>query len=241
METLTAVQTVAGSDTTALTLRAIFYYALKNPRVRRKLYGELAAARPTLPISYDFAQKLPYLDAVIRESMRMHPGVGLPLERVVPSEGLKLPDGRFIAGGTAVGMNAWVVHQNKEIFGQDAESFVPERWLQYEHETETSFQARRSRMREADLTFGAGNRVCTGKNIALLQLYKVVATLFILYDVSPDQTSFFGIPILSAFFRSDGARGPSEGMACAEFLVRKADGCGYYNKTQRLLKCPAVR
>lgn len=50
----------------------------------------------------------------------MHPGVGLPLERVVPPEGLKLPDGRFIAAGTAVGMNAWVVHREKEIFDPDA-------------------------------------------------------------------------------------------------------------------------
>ncbi|KAL9113808.1 MAG: hypothetical protein Q9187_007568, partial [Circinaria calcarea] len=174
---------LAGSDTTALTLRAILYYTLKNPQVQRRLCNDLAIAKLTLPISYDSTQKLPYLDAVIRESMRMHPSVGLPLERTVPPEGLKLPDGRFIPAGTAVGMNAWVIHQNKEVFGENAESFVPERWLQYEHESETSFQARRSRMREADLTFGAGNRVCLGKNIALLQLYKVVATLFIHYDM----------------------------------------------------------
>lgn len=190
---------MAGPDTTALTLRAILYYTLKNPQVQRRLCNNLATAKLTLPISYDSTKKLPYLDAVIRESMRMHPGVGLPLERTVPPEGLKLPDGRSIPAGTAVGMNAWVVHQNKEIFGADAESFVPERWLRYEHESETSFQARRSRMREADLTFGAGNRICLGKNVALLQLYKVIATLFTLYHVSPDQSILLWNPILTPF------------------------------------------
>ena len=174
----------AGSDTTGITLRAVLYYVLKNPRVHRRLQQELDEANFPSPVSYRAAQSLPYLTAVIEEATRMHPAVGLPLERIVPASGLTLPDGRFIAPGTIVGMNAWVVHQDKNVYGPDAESFNPDRWLQGSDETAAEYQARRSRMREADLTFGAGNRVCLGKNISILEIYKFMATLFMHYQVS---------------------------------------------------------
>ncbi|KAI9875760.1 MAG: hypothetical protein M1830_008016, partial [Pleopsidium flavum] len=125
----------AGSDTTGITLRAIIYYVLKNPRVHRNLQQELDAANLSLPVSHKAAQTLTYLGAVIEEATRMHPAVGLPLERIVPTQGLTLSDGRFIKPGTIVGMNPWVVHQDKTVFGQDAESFNPERWLQWPGET----------------------------------------------------------------------------------------------------------
>jgi len=111
---------------------------------------------------------------VIEEAMRMHQAVGLPLERVVPAPGLTLPDGRFLAPGTIVGMNAWVVHRDKTVFGQHAESFNPARWLQAPDEMVTEFRSRWSRMREASLTFGAGNRVCLGKNLSTLEIYKFI-------------------------------------------------------------------
>ena len=175
---------LAGADTTAITIRAIVYYVLKNPIVYQRLRQELDSARLSHPISYDTTQTLSYLAAVIQEAMRIHPGVGLMLERVVPAEGLTIPDGRFIPGGTTVGMNAWVVHTNKEVFGQDAEIYNPSRWLPAEGESQESFQARRSRMKEADLTFGAGKRVCLGKNVSMMEAYKLIATMFLLYDVS---------------------------------------------------------
>ena len=81
----------------AIQLRAAVYYVLKHPPVLKKLQGELEAANLSLPISYrDAKDRLPYLDAVVKESMRLHPGVGLPLERVVPEGGVQLPDGPFL-------------------------------------------------------------------------------------------------------------------------------------------------
>lgn len=52
----------------------------------------------------------------------------MPLERVVPPEGATICD-RFIPGGAVVGINAWVVHQDKQVYGDDAAVFKPERWL----------------------------------------------------------------------------------------------------------------
>lgn len=58
----------------------------------------------------------------------MHPATGLPLGRVVPDGGATIC-GRFFPAGTVVGVNSWVAHANKDVFGQDAQVFRPERWL----------------------------------------------------------------------------------------------------------------
>jgi cytochrome P450 len=71
--------------------------------------------------------------ACIKEAMRLHPGVGFPLERIVPQEGLTVGD-VCIPAGTVVGMNAWVIHHNKTIYGHDADDFRPERWIEAEPE-----------------------------------------------------------------------------------------------------------
>jgi cytochrome P450 len=60
--------------------------------------------------------------------MRVHPGVGSPLWRITPKGGATIC-GHFIPEGTEVGMSAWAVHQDKEVFGEDANIFRPERWL----------------------------------------------------------------------------------------------------------------
>ncbi|KAL3426837.1 benzoate 4-monooxygenase cytochrome p450 [Phlyctema vagabunda] len=177
------INILAGADTIAIILRAIIYFVVRNPRVHKRVLQELKVAGITMPTSYDEAIKLPYLTAVISESMRMHPGVGLLLERLVPETGLALSDGRVLKRGTIVGMNAWVVHTNKEIFGQDAASFVPERWLRSDAESEEEYRLRVSSMRSADLTFGAGKRRCIGKHVALLEIYKVIPMLFLKYDM----------------------------------------------------------
>lgn len=178
----------AGSDTTAISLRAILYYTLKNPLVKAKLQQEINTAyqanRISLPVSWKQSQEqLPYLDAVIKEALRLHPAIGLILERIVPAEGLQLPDGGpFLPAGTIVGANPWVIHRHS-VFGEDVDSFIPERWLQADHETESQFQARKQQMLRANLTFGAGPRTCIGKNISLLEIYKLIPTLLLKYKV----------------------------------------------------------
>jgi cytochrome P450 len=71
--------------------------------------------------------------AVMKEAMRMHPGVCFPLERVVPSGGLTICD-THIPAGTVVGVNPIVIHRNTDIFGADADEFHPERWLDADEE-----------------------------------------------------------------------------------------------------------
>ncbi|KAI1500358.1 cytochrome P450 [Biscogniauxia marginata] len=174
---------LAGADTTAITQKAIIYFVLRNPQVYQKLRDELDAANLSFPAAYEGAHKVSYLEAVIQEALRIHPPVGNVLERVVPHSGLTLPDGRTIAPGTIVGMNQWVVTRNKDIFGDDVDTFRPERWLRGGDESEVDYTSRLKRMKDADFSFGGGNRVCTGRHLAIVELFKVTSTLFSKYDM----------------------------------------------------------
>ena len=174
---------LAGGHTAASSLTSLFYFVLKNPRVLEKLQAELDSANLKVPVSYKDAQNLPYLDAVIRETFRLQPAVGLILERVVPGVGLVLPDGRFLPAGTIVGMNPYVLHRNEDVFGSSPDEFIPERWLKRSSENVETYQARLSIMNGSDLTFGFGSRSCLGKNISLIEVYKLAVSLFLTYEV----------------------------------------------------------
>ncbi|UPL00177.1 hypothetical protein LCI18_011111 [Fusarium solani-melongenae] len=174
----------AGSDTTAISLRAVLYYLLKNPAILDKVCKEIEQAHSegkfSIPVTWKESQELPYLDAVIKEALRLHPAVGLLLERIVPEGGLQLPDGPFLPAGAVVGINPWVMHHSP-IFGEDLDSFIPERWLQSADETKRQYDARKAEMLGATFTFGAGSRTCIGKNISLLEIYKAIPTLLFLF------------------------------------------------------------
>lgn len=164
----------AGSDTTAIALRAIFYHLLKCPWTLEKLEQEIESADKnglfaTQCVSWTESQQLVYLNVVIKEGLRIHPPVGLPLERVVGPAGLSIY-GTKLPPGTIVGVNPWVIHRDRDIFGPDADTFRPERWLEVEGEE-------RKRMESAMFAFGGGTRTCIGKNISLLEMYKLVPTL----------------------------------------------------------------
>ena len=173
----------AGSDTTAISLRAILYYTLKSPRVHAKLLQELSTAASarglSSPISWKESQELPYLDAVVKEALRLHPAVGLPLERIVPARGLKLSIGVFLPSSTIVGTSPWVLYRDTSIFGENVDGFIPERWLQAPNELEEVWKARRLQMIGATFTFGAGPRTCIGKNISLLEIYKLIPSMLL--------------------------------------------------------------
>jgi cytochrome P450 len=108
----------AGSGTTAITLRAVFYYLCKNPSTIKKVIDELDANHQHLSNSITYKEAtnhLPYINAVLKEAMRIHPSTGLLLERQVPAGGATIC-GEHIPGGTIVGINAWVVHYDEKVF-----------------------------------------------------------------------------------------------------------------------------
>ena len=59
----------------------------------------------------------------------MHPGVAFPLERYIPPEGARICDVE-LPGGTNVSVNQAVIHMDKSVYGEDADQFRPERWIE---------------------------------------------------------------------------------------------------------------
>ncbi|KAK6715054.1 hypothetical protein SNK04_005980 [Fusarium graminearum] len=164
---------VAGSDTTAISLSALFYHLIKNPACMEKLRNEIdqLTSRGELSKAPTFkeSQQMTYLQAVIKETLRIHPATGLPLERVVPEGGATIA-GRFFPENTIVGVNSWVAHRNKNVFGEDAEVFNPDRWL-------TQDTARLSAMNRYYMPFGLGSRTCIGRHVSQLEMSKLVPRL----------------------------------------------------------------
>jgi len=163
----------AGSDTTAIALRAIIYLLIRNPEKMEKLVSQIdnadRAGKLSDPISYKEATAhLRYLEAVVKEAMRIHPSVGLLLERHVPAQGATIC-GQYMPGGTIVGINAWVTQYDPEVF-PDPEAFIPERW------TESS-EPQLKRMEQSFFAFGAGARTCIGKHISLMEMTKIIPQL----------------------------------------------------------------
>lgn len=150
------INVLAGADTTTLALKTAFYYCLRNERIWQRLRRELlaAGAREATPVPYEVAHSAPYLEAVVREALRILPGISMPLERYVPKDGHRLSDGSFLPGGSTVGVNPYLIARNQGIYGDDVEEFRPERWLRDEAagETQEQFEARLAAMNSVDLT-----------------------------------------------------------------------------------------
>ncbi|KAI4264753.1 MAG: hypothetical protein L6R42_000163 [Xanthoria sp. 1 TBL-2021] len=168
---------IAGSDSVGSVMRTIMVNLLSYPHNLQKLYDEFRSADLSRPFpKYSEVRDLPYLDACVQEGVRMHPPFALPFERVVP-EGDVTVLGHYLPSGTVVGGNPYVVNRHKATFGQDAEFWRPERWLNID-------DACRKRLDQSILTFGAGRRVCLGKHIGIFEIKKLIPVLVLNYEAS---------------------------------------------------------
>jgi cytochrome P450 len=169
----------AGFDTLGMTLSSCIFWVSKTPGCQVKLLAELDKLRKDgetddVP-TYDQAVSLPYFQACITEAMRLTPVIGISLPRTVPSEGVDI-GGYHLSPGDVVGMNPWIVHRNKELFGEDAEAFRPERYIE-------ASESHRHAMESMSLSFGGPSRSCPGRYLAWLALSKTVAAIFQHFEI----------------------------------------------------------
>jgi cytochrome P450 len=170
------LQIMAGSDTTATAIRSTMLYLITHPRVYFRLQKEIDDVVAPGIVSDSCLKQMPYLQAVVREGLRIHPPVTDVVPKKVPKTGdTVVVDGKtyFLPGGTNVSYNAWGVHRNPSIFGSDAHVFRPERWL-LEETNESSVAKLAAMRRTTEMIFGYGKYQCLGKPIAWLEITKVV-------------------------------------------------------------------
>lgn len=178
---------IAGSDTTAMALRSILLHLISSPPALRKLHTEIDNAiskgHLSSPAQEAETRKLPYLQACIREGLRIWPPAAALAEKEVPPEGDTI-DGIFLPGGTLISQSIFALCRDPAVFGDDAEMYCPERWIEAQGEE-------LRRMNESvDLIFGSGRFECVGKRVALIQVQKVLVELLRRYDfalVYPDR------------------------------------------------------
>ena len=163
------VQIIAGSDTSATAIRSTMLFIMTNPQVYTRFQAEIdqrvAAGLISSPITDAEAKAFPYLQAVIREGLRMWPPATGLLPKVSSVD--EVVCGMRIPAGTNVAWAPFTIMRNKTVFGDDAGIFRPERWLDVPQD----------RWRLMDQTvmldFGSPSRwECLGKNIAMIELNK---------------------------------------------------------------------
>lgn len=162
---------LAGTDTTGLTLSALFFYLSHHPPVLDKVTAEI---RTTFNAADDIVlgQKLSgckYLRACIDETLRLsNPAPGdLPRE-VLP--GGAVIDGRAYPAGTNVGCAAWAMGRNESVY-KNANAFRPERWIATADDGNSAADV--AKLKKVFLPFSTGSMNCAGQNLALLELLLV--------------------------------------------------------------------
>jgi len=169
----------AGSDTVGNTTSVGVFHVLYHQDVLNKLKAELVAIwpDPETRIDYTTLEKLPYLTAVIKESLRLAHGVVSSIPRVIGPEdaiitGIRVPK------GTIVSTSVTYLHYNEKVF-PDAIIYKPERWLEPNAKSLDTHLA----------PFSKGPRSCLGMNLAWCELYLLFGNIFRKLDLELYETT----------------------------------------------------
>ncbi|KAK1254519.1 hypothetical protein MKX08_008514 [Trichoderma sp. CBMAI-0020] len=179
IDTTFMVLTIAGSETTATALSGTLNYLVNNTDKLEILKREIHEAFPAEnDISLDALRKLPYLNAVINEGLRLCPPVPWIIPRKVP-EGGETVCGTWLPGGTSVSVQAYTLNRDPDHYHM-ATSFHPERWLPDARTNPKSpfFHDRLETMQP----FSEGRESCLGQHLALAEIRLIFSKLLWSFD-----------------------------------------------------------
>ena len=161
-----------GTDTTALLTEWVMAELILNPEVQLKLQREIDSVVGKRTVTDADVAGLPYLQSVVKETLRVHPpGPLLSWARLSTSD-VQLSNGMLIPAKTTAMVNMWAITHDPRVWDSPLE-FKPERFLESEGGADVD-------VRGCDLRlapFGAGRRVCPGKNLGLVTVNLWVAKL----------------------------------------------------------------
>ncbi|KAK3316446.1 cytochrome P450 [Apodospora peruviana] len=187
----------AGRDTTGQALTWTFYTLMRHPEVTAKIRAEVeqvfAANGLSLPITSEEKEKnsfdptlftassMPYAMAVFYESLRLFPPI--PFEIRQCTEAVTLPDGTFLPKDSVLVWCLWAMHRSKLTWGDDADDFKPERFLDADEGGRKKVVNRGAS--EFPVFYG-GPRTCLGKKMAEAIAVQVIPTMSWLFDFVPE-------------------------------------------------------
>jgi len=185
---------VAGYETTSISLTWALTELSLHPETQAKLREELLQLNGDATYEQLTGNALPFLDGVVRETLRVHPPLGETArvsveDDVIPlSEPITLPSGKqtdriTIAAGTSMFVPIKAVNTAPALWGADAHDFVPERWI-----GEQGLAQQRALEIQGwghILTFIDGPRTCLGRGFAVAEFKAVLSTLIRNYSFLP--------------------------------------------------------
>jgi cytochrome P450 len=162
---------IAALDTTSNTIEWAMAELLQNPEAMRKLQEELGTVLGSKSQVEDSdIDKLPYLRAVIKETLRLHsvvPLVSYRAQATVQVQGYTIPEGSNVL------VNVWAIHHNPDVW-KEPYKFLPERFL----EKEVEFLGRNFEF----IPFGSGRHICLGLPLANRMLHLMLGSLLHRFD-----------------------------------------------------------
>uniref|UniRef100_A0A182JM22 Uncharacterized protein n=1 Tax=Anopheles atroparvus TaxID=41427 RepID=A0A182JM22_ANOAO len=165
-----------GHDTTTSGIAFTFYQLAKHPDIQEKLYQEivdvLGADFRTVPLSYGTLQSFPYLDMVVKESLRLLPPVSNIGRRLV--EDIEM-NGVTVPAGTDISIPIFVIHRNPAVY-PEPERFVPERFSEENTQRRGPYDY---------MPFSIGSRNCIGQRYALMEMKITVVRMLAHYRILP--------------------------------------------------------
>ncbi|KAF8532950.1 cytochrome P450 [Trichophaea hybrida] len=164
----------AGSETTGMTLTGVLFYLATNRRVFTKLRNILDERFPGGESQYQYSPSLdiPYLDAIINETLRLQPSVISGLPRLTPPEGVTI-NGTYIPGNVVVQVPTYTIQRDPRYFSQPLD-FIPERWTDESPEL--------CKDKRAFMPFGLGSHVCAGKAFGIMEIRIAIARICLSFD-----------------------------------------------------------
>ncbi|KAK1940047.1 Cytochrome P450 86A8 [Phytophthora citrophthora] len=171
----------AGKDSVAHSIGWFIVNMNRYPEILRRVREEMLQKLPGLfsgqiqvPTNAQL-QDLVYLDAVIRENIRLHPSTGFIMRQAV--EATTLVDGTFVDKEVSVLLPSYANARNPRTWGDDPHEFKPERFIDSETGKLRNFSP------FVFSSFGSGPHICLGQKFALMELKLSLATLFSKFDV----------------------------------------------------------
>ncbi|GAB2299831.1 hypothetical protein Dimus_033883 [Dionaea muscipula] len=172
---------LAGQDTTSAALTWFFWLLSKNPDVEVEVLKEITTTASAgnnheddndhqRHSVLDEVKGMEYTHAALCESMRLYPPVSMDTKEAVGDD--VLPDGTEVKKGTRVTYHLYAMGRSEKIWGKHWAEFRPERWLAVSEAGNRKFVARDP---YSYPVFQAGPRICLGKEMAFLQMKRLVA------------------------------------------------------------------
>lgn len=171
----------AGSDTSAITLAAAFFYLCRNPKPLMRLQKELRGTFDDFDAirAGSKMNSCIYLRAVIDETLRITPPVPSSIPREVQAGGITI-DNQYFPEGTILGTSAYCLHHNADNF-PDASTYQPERWIVDKGTGVTVHDV--SAAKAAFVSFSLGSRGCVGKPMAYAEISMALARVLWRFNI----------------------------------------------------------